>query len=76
MNACLLRRKKFEEEEVLTFPASLFGYIAMCFLVKERMKTLMKNATFVRRKLPFVSSITSKFNPTGAIYAHWAFLKY
>lgn len=74
INPCHVKRAKSKE---LAFPAKVFGYLALCAHLKHKVKEVQQVESIpVYGGLPFVSSMTSKFSPKSAVYAHWSFLKY
>lgn len=72
-NPCILKQQK---NEALSFPAPVFGYLAMCENLRQKIKKVSENAITQTNNLPFVSPITTKFSPQSAVYIHWSYLKY
>ena len=65
-----------KEHKELLFPARIFAYLAMCVNLKQNVEKTMEKAVVCTSNLPFVSKITSRFTPQGAVHVHWSFLKY
>ena len=57
-----------------TFPAKVFGYLALCENLRRKRNSLIENEN--TNNLPLFSSITSKYTPEGVVHSHWSFLKY
>lgn len=73
-NLCVLKKQKKRME--LSFPARIFGYLALCESLKQKIKQVSQDALVQTNKLPFVSGITTRFSPQAAVYIHWSYLKY
>lgn len=79
INACVhlsQNSKNHSKSGEMVFPAKVFGYVALCENLKHKIENIIDKSTVVYGDLPFVSSMTNRFSPQAAVYAHWAFLKY
>ncbi len=71
-NACVLRKERYKEAKL---PARVYGYLALCADLKEKVSKIDRNAV-VLGDLPFVSEMLKNSSPEGVRHAYWAFLKY
>ena len=73
MNPHLNKKQHFKE---ITFPARIFGYLALCQNIKIKNKTFTNSTIEHQKILPFVSSFTKEVTPEGFIHTNLCFLKY
>ena len=74
INPCKVKSRRSSSK--IVFPAKIFGYLASCEQLRQRVRKVQTEAIPVYSGLPLVSSVTSKFSPQGVALAHWSFLRY